>query len=35
MAKVGQWVTDPKAGAYCRITLDNGEKIVVNHSCKS
>ena len=32
MARVGQWVTDPKAGAYCRITLDNGEKIVVNHS---
>lgn len=31
MAKVGQWVTDPKAGAYCRITLDSGEKIVVNH----
>lgn len=32
MAKVGQWVTDPKAGAYCRITLDSGEKIVVNHN---
>jgi hypothetical protein len=31
MAKVGRWVTDPKAGAYCRITLDNGEKIVINH----
>jgi hypothetical protein len=31
MAKVGQWITDPKAGAYCRITLDSGEKTVVNH----
>jgi hypothetical protein len=31
MAKVGRFVTDPKAGAYCRITLDSGEKIVVNH----
>lgn len=31
MAKVGRFVTDPKAGAYCQITLDNGEKIVVNH----
>ena len=31
MAKVGQFVTDPKAGAYCRITLDNGDKIVVSH----
>ena len=31
MAKVGRFVTDPKAGAYCQITLDSGEKIVVNH----
>ena len=31
MAKVGQWVSDPKAGAYCRVTLDSGEKVVVNH----
>jgi hypothetical protein len=31
MAKVGVFVTDPKAGAYCRITLDKGEKIVINH----
>jgi hypothetical protein len=31
MAKVGPFVTDPKAGAYCRITLDSGEKVVVNH----
>lgn len=31
MGKVGRWVTDPKAGAYCTITLDSGEKIIVNH----
>jgi len=31
MTKVGRFVTDPKAGAYCHITLDSGEKIVVNH----
>jgi hypothetical protein len=31
MGKVGRWITDPKAGAYCTITLDSGEKIVVNH----
>lgn len=31
MAKVGRFVVDPKAGAYCEITLDSGEKIVVNH----
>ena len=31
MAKVGRFVTDPRAGAYCQITLDSGEKIVVNH----
>jgi hypothetical protein len=31
MGKVSRWVTDPKAGAYCTITLDSGEKIVVNH----
>lgn len=32
MAKVGRFVTDPKAGAYCQITLDSGEKLLVNHS---
>lgn len=32
MPKVGRFVTDPRAGAYCQITLDSGEKIVVNHS---
>ena len=31
MAKVGRFVTDPRAGAYCQVTLDTGEKIVVNH----
>jgi hypothetical protein len=31
MAKVGRFVTDPKAGAYCEVVLDSGEKIVVNH----
>ena len=31
MAKVGRFVTDPGAGAYCQITLDSGEKILVNH----
>jgi hypothetical protein len=32
MAKVGRFITDPKAGAYCDIVLDNGDKILVNHS---
>jgi hypothetical protein len=31
MAKVGRFVTDPRAGAYCQMTLDSGEKIIVNH----
>jgi hypothetical protein len=31
MGKVGRLVTDPKTGAYCQITLDSGEKILVNH----
>jgi len=31
MAKVGRFITDPKAGAYCQITLDSGEKILVHH----
>ena len=30
MAKVGQVVTIP-TGSYCNITLDSGEKIIVNH----
>ena len=32
MAKVGPFVRDQKAGPYCQITLDNGEKIIVNHA---
>ena len=31
MGKVGPFVTDPKAGAYCQVTLDSGEKILINH----
>jgi hypothetical protein len=31
MGKVGRFITDPKAGAYCDVTLDNGDKIIVNH----
>lgn len=32
MGKVGQFITDPKAGAYCDVVLDNGDKVLVNHS---
>lgn len=32
MAKIGTFVTDPKAGGYCRITLDSGQKIIINHA---
>ncbi len=32
MAKVGTFVTDPRAGGYCRITLDSGQKIIINHA---
>jgi hypothetical protein len=31
MGKVGRFVTDPKVGAYCQISLDSGEKILVSH----
>ncbi len=31
MAKVGRFITDPRAGSYCQITLDSGEKILVSH----
>jgi hypothetical protein len=31
MGKVGRFVTDPKAGAYCQVTLDSGDKILVSH----
>jgi hypothetical protein len=29
--KIGQFVTDPKEGAYCHMTLDSGERIIVSH----
>ena len=32
MGKVGQFISDPKAGAYCDVVLDNGDKILVNHT---
>ena len=32
MGKVGQFITDPKAGAYCDVVLDNGDKLLVNHT---
>jgi hypothetical protein len=32
MAKIGRFISDPGAGSCCQITLDSGEKIVVNHS---
>lgn len=31
MAKLGPFITDPNAGAYCQVTLDSGEKLIVNH----
>lgn len=31
MAKVGRLVSDPRAGAYCYVTLDRGQKVVANH----
>lgn len=31
MAKVGQWVTDSKSGAYCKFTFNDGEKIYITH----
>jgi len=31
MAKVGRFVVDPKAGAYCQIDLEDGKKVLVNH----
>jgi hypothetical protein len=31
VAKVGRFVIDPKAGAFCQITLETGEKILVSH----
>lgn len=31
MGKVGRFVSDPRAGAYCDVTLDSGDKLTVNH----
>jgi hypothetical protein len=31
MVKIGRFVTDPRAGSYCRLTLDSGEKLLVSH----
>ena len=31
MGKVGRFVTDPKAGAFCQIALDSGEKVLLSH----
>ena len=31
MGNVGRFITDPKAGAYCDVTLDSGDKLTVNH----
>jgi hypothetical protein len=31
MAKVGPFITEPNAGAYCKITLDSGEKLIISH----
>lgn len=32
MPRVGRVMTDPQAGAYCPLTLDRGEKVVVNQA---
>jgi hypothetical protein len=31
MARIGTFVVDPKAGSYCSITLDSGERMLVSH----
>jgi hypothetical protein len=31
MTKVGRFVTDPRVGSYCQMTLDSGEKVLVSH----
>lgn len=31
MPKIGRFVTDPRVGAYCHVTLGTGEKIIVIH----
>jgi hypothetical protein len=32
MPTVGRFVTDPRTGARCQVTLDDGEQVVVNHA---
>jgi hypothetical protein len=32
MAKGGRFVTDARAGAYCHITVESGEKLLVSHN---
>jgi hypothetical protein len=31
MAKIGTFVVDPKAGSYCHVGLDSGERIIISH----
>ena len=31
MTKVGRFVSDPRAGAYCHVILDSGERVLVSH----
>jgi hypothetical protein len=31
MAKIGTFVVDPKAGSYCNLTLDSGDRLMVSH----
>jgi hypothetical protein len=31
MAKIGTFIVDPKAGSYCHLTLDSGDRLMVSH----
>jgi len=31
MAKIGTFVVDPRAGSYCNITLDSGDRLIISH----
>jgi len=31
MSTIGRFVTDPQGGGYCKIDLDSGQEIMVNH----
>jgi len=31
MTKIGTFVIDPRAGSYCNITLDSGDRVMVSH----